>query len=205
MVKTTKYKMKTKKDKTTKKNNKNKKKDEQIFNESNYNDKNGMLTYLWGPPLWFFLHTMSFNYPILPTQEQKTHHKQFIENLQYILPCKYCRINLINNFKKNPITEKHLENRENFSKYIYDLHNIVNKMLDKKFEKSYEEVRNMYENFRSTCLLDKGKIFDFKKMHKKGCTEPIIGRKSKCVLRIIPKEDKTETLKVSNKCLKRKW
>jgi hypothetical protein len=82
---------------------------------------------------------------------------------------------------------------------------MVNKMLDKKISISYEEVRDKYENFRARCSdksLNEEKI-DEKKLHKKGCTEPIFGIKSKCVLRIVPKEKKAETLKVSNECYKK--
>ena len=27
-----------------------------------------MLTAVWGPGMWFYLHTMSFNYPLNPTE-----------------------------------------------------------------------------------------------------------------------------------------
>ena len=37
---------------------------------------------------------MSFNYPINPTNQDKKNYREFILNLQNILPCKYCRINL---------------------------------------------------------------------------------------------------------------
>ena len=36
---------------------------------------------IWGPSGWLFLHTITFNYPINPTQEQKTKHKELFENL----------------------------------------------------------------------------------------------------------------------------
>ena len=44
-----------------------------VFTESDYNSPDGMLTTVWGPPLWHSLHTMSFNYPIKQTEAQKTH------------------------------------------------------------------------------------------------------------------------------------
>ena len=56
-----------------------------------------MLTSVWGPSMWHYLHTMSFNYPVKPTQKKK-HYKEFILSLQHVLPCKYCRINLKKNF-----------------------------------------------------------------------------------------------------------
>ena len=34
-----------------------------------------MLTSVWGPSLWQYLHTMSFNYPVKPTKEDKKNYK----------------------------------------------------------------------------------------------------------------------------------
>ena len=40
----------------------------------------GMLTAVWGPSMWHYLHTMSFNYPVSPTKDDKIHYKKFILN-----------------------------------------------------------------------------------------------------------------------------
>ena len=42
-----------------------------IFTKTDYNSGDGMLTSVWGPAQWHFLHTMSFNYPVEPTIEEK--------------------------------------------------------------------------------------------------------------------------------------
>jgi hypothetical protein len=194
--------------KYTKKNTKYKKKTfKNTYNKKDYNSEQGMLTSVWGPSLWHFLHVMSFNYPVKPTKIQKKHYKEFIHNLQYILPCKYCRINLSNNFKKFPLKNEIFENRDSFSRYIYNLHEVVNKLLNKNSNLSYCEVRDRYENFRSRCTIqnkDKN-IFNYKKLKKeKGCTTPLYGKKSKCVINIVPQEKKCKTLKIDKKCLKRK-
>jgi len=177
------------------------------YNKKEYNSEQGMLTNVWGPSLWHFLHLMSFNYPTNPTIAQKKHYKQFIYNLQFILPCKYCRINLSNNFKKFPLKNQIFENRDNFSRYIYNLHEVINKLLKKNSNLSYCEVRDRYENFRSRCTIqnkDKN-IFNYKKLKKeKGCTTPLYGKKSKCVINIVPQEKKCKTLKIDKKCLKHK-
>jgi hypothetical protein len=178
-----------------------------VFSKKDYKSGDGMLTSVWGPPMWHYLHTMSFNYPVNPTPEDKKHYKDFILNLQYVLPCKYCRINLSNNFKKKPLQTCHMENRDAFSRYIYDLHEIVNKMLHKKSQLSYCEVRERYEHFRSRCTEEKPKIFNFKqtstrRKKEKGCTEPLYGKKSKCVINIVPQEDKRATLQIDKKCIK---
>ena len=164
------------------------------YDENEFKSGEGMLTTVWGPSLWHFLHTMSFNYPIQPTSEQKKHYMQFILNMKYTLPCKYCRINLIKNFKDLPIKMSTMKNRETFSKYIYNLHEHVNKMLCKKSNLTYEQVRERYEHFRARCT---------KKVIKKGCTEPMYkGEKAKCIIRIVPQSKKCKTFQMNESCKK---
>ena len=189
--------------KSRKKNPKIKKR---VFTKKQYNSGDGMLTSIWGPSMWHYLHTMSFNYPVEPTKENKHYYKEFVKNLQYTLPCKYCRINLKNNFKAHPIKDCHMKNRESFSRYVYELHELVNKMLNKKSGLKYCDVRERYEHFRSRCSNEKLKLFKFNKTKKKekGCTEPLYGKKAKCIIKIVPHEKKCKTLEIDNKCLKRK-
>ena len=206
---------KTKKNKTIKSSNLrgNKKINKQnntrkkwVYTKKDYQSGDGMLTSVWGPSLWHYLHSMSFNYPIHPTKEEKKNYKEFILNLKNVLPCKYCRINLHNNFKSVPLRNCHMKNRDAFSRYIYKLHEHINKMLNKKSGLTYCEVRERYEHFRSRCTEEKPKLFKFNKTRKnkyeKGCTEPLYGKKSKCVIKIVPKEDKCKTFQINKKCLK---
>ena len=193
-----------------KNNNKNKTK-KRIFNKKDYSSGDGMLTNVWGPSLWHYLHVISFNYPNEPTKLQKNKYKQLLLNLQYTLPCKYCRINLKNNFKKFPLNNSIFENRNSFSRYIYNLHELINKMLGKKSNLTYCEVRDRYEQFRSRCVIENPKIFKYKEnfnktksKKEKGCTEPLYGKKSKCIINIVPQEKKCKTFNIDKKCLKHK-
>ena len=187
-------------------------KTKKIYTKKEYNSGDGMLTSVWGSPMWHYLHTMSFNYPVHPTTEDKQHYRNFIHSLKYVLPCKYCRINLKTNFKQLPLTMADMKDRDSFSRYIYNLHELVNKMLHKKSNLTYCEVRERYEHFRSRCTdSDKPKLFTFSKLGKtrkntskkeKGCTEPLYGKKSKCVLNIVPQEEKVDTFNIDKKCVK---
>lgn len=188
---------------------KTRKKRNHTFTKKEYNSGDGFLTSVWGPAAWHFLHTMSFNYPVNPTHQDKTHYKDFVYNLRHILPCKYCRINLTNNLKKKPLLMCHMKNRETFSRFIYELHELVNKMLGKKSQLTYCDVRERYEHFRSRCTEEKPRIFNFKrdktrKKKEKGCTEPLYGKKSKCVINIVPQENKMATFQIDKKCIKTK-
>ena len=64
-----------------------------VFKDKDYKSNDGMLTSVWGPPLWHSLHTISFNYPVKPTKEQKKHYYDFFSSLANVLPCRYCRDN----------------------------------------------------------------------------------------------------------------
>lgn len=167
------------------------------FNKDHFNSGEGMLTSIWGPGLWHFLHTMSFNYPVKPTKEQKDHYHNFVMSLQNILPCKYCRINLPNNLKKAGYNKHVLRNRTSFSKFIYNLHQEVNCMLGKKVTLTYCDVRDRYEHFRSRCLNKKPKK---KSKYEDGCVDPLYGKKSKCVLQIVPKTSRIRSFRMSPKC-----
>jgi len=198
------------------KTNKTKTKKNLVYSKEDYNSGDGMLTSVWGPSMWHFLHTMSFNYPVNPTKEDKKNYKDFILSLRNVLPCKYCRMNLKNNFKKVPITVENMKNRENFSKYIYQLHETVNDMLKKKSNLTYDDVRERYEHFRSRCMEEKPKVFTFvtkekgkgkrktrkRSVKEKGCTEPLYGKKSKCIIKIVPQEEKGSTFQMDEKCVK---
>jgi hypothetical protein len=208
----------------TRKNKKDKQATKKTYSLKDYSSGDGFLTTVWGPMMWSYLHTMSFNYPVNPTDDDKKHYREFVINLQYVLPCKYCRMNLTNNFKKMPISACHMKNRDTFSRYIYNLHETVNKMLKKKSNLSYCEVRDRYENFRSRCTEESPKIFSFKRLKdnktrkvtgkkeennekntkEKGCTEPLYGKKSKCVIKIVPQEEKQATFQMDKKCIKSK-
>ena len=176
------------------------------FTHKEYMSGDGMMTSIWGPAMWHALHTISFDYPVYPTNEDKKHYKQFIENLKYVLPCKYCRINLTNNLKTYPIRECYMKNRDTFSRYVYNLHEFINKMLGKKSGLSYCDVRERYEHFRSRCTQSDGKkLFKFNKTRKnkeKGCTAPLHGKNAKCVIKIIPEEENEPSFSVDNRCVK---
>ena len=192
--------------KTRRHNNKRKGK---VFTKKNYQSNDGMLTTVWGPSMWHYMHAMSFNYPVHPTAKQKKHFRDFILNLQHTLPCGACRKNLKNNLKAHPLKSEHLKNRDAFSRYVFDLHETVNKMLGKTSGLKYCDVRERYEHFRARCTEDKLKVFKFKKSQtrkkkEKGCTEPLYGKKAKCIIKIVPNEEKCKTLQIDKKCLKRR-
>ena len=149
---------------------------------------------------------MSFNYPMHPTLKDKKHYYKFMKDLVNVLPCKFCRINLKTNYKNLPLKLCDMKNRHTFSKYVYRLHELVNKMLKKKSGLSYCQVRDRYENFRARCTQKKPLLF---KLHKhgtrkeNGCTEPLYGKKAKGIIKIVPQESKCKSFQMNKQCEKK--
>ena len=193
-----------------------KRKTKKIYSKNDFNSKDGMLTLVWGPPIWHFMHTISFNYPTQPTLCEKKYYRDFILGLQHVLPCGKCRKNLTKNLKSLPLQMK---NRETFSRWVYNLHEKVNKMLGKSSGLSFKQVRERYEHFRARCTIDKkGRKKSRKKSRKKGntrrrrktrkvekgCTTPLYGKKSKCIMKIVPHDKKGQSLEIDKRCIKRR-
>lgn len=106
-----------------------------------------MDTRLWGPSAWDFLHTISFDYPEVPSPDDKKNMLIFLNSLSKVLPCSWCRKHFNETLKKNP---PELQSRESFSRWFVDVHNSVNKRL-KKPEYSYNDARKKYESHRGQC------------------------------------------------------
>ena len=86
-------------------------------------------------------------------------------------------------------------------------------------------MRERYEHFRSRCtqdelmqktmhndeskedlttknILAKDPNKDSTKKSESGCTESLHGKKSKCIINIVPQEDKRDSFQMHKKCLK---
>ena len=86
---------------------------------------------IWGPHMWFSLHTISFNYPIKPTENDKYYYKNYFNSLQHVIPCSVCKRNYIRHLNELPI-DKAIENRKSLVYWVIDLHNLVNSETGKK-------------------------------------------------------------------------
>ncbi len=97
---------------------------------------------IWGPHLWFSLHTISFTYPLKPKDSDKANYKSFFTELQHVIPCSVCKKNYIRHLKEFPVNE-HLNNRKDIVYWVIDLHNMVNSETGKRVL-SYEEALKRY-------------------------------------------------------------
>jgi hypothetical protein len=170
---------------------------------ANKNLDNGLMTRLWGPSGWLFLHCISFGYPykIDPTNpehlEKQNDYYRFFYYLGKVLPCKYCRDSYMEFFTQlSPMSK--LGSRKEFTKWLYDIHNLVNNKLGvpKCDVPSFEEIEVRYQSFRAACkpLTETQK----KDNAAKGCIAPEDGKPKRCVIKVVEYDKIPETTKPIN-------
>jgi len=146
-------------------------------------DDTGIQTRVWGPAGWLFLHSIAQNYPWKPDQEKKENYLTFFKQVGNVLPCRYCRESY-QKFITEPGTELNMsvmESRKTFVKWLYLVHNKVNKKLGVKKVPSIQKVWNRYESYRSKCT----KSPEIPDKPKKGCHDPLNGYRKKCIVNVI--------------------
>lgn len=95
---------------------------------------------IWGPSGWLFMHSISFQYPENPTEEDKNNYRVFFESLKNTIPCPKCREHYSENLKQKPIQ---LNSRDELIQWVIDIHNEVNEKNSKKIY-SRQEVEKLY-------------------------------------------------------------
>lgn len=104
-----------------------------------------MKTRVWGQPAWIFLfNAVAGAYPIRMDMKNKEHVKimkkfhAMIKSLEYTLPCYWCRLSFGTYLKEVPL-ENYSGSRKDMLKWLYLVHDRVNKKLMKqekiKFDK----------------------------------------------------------------------
>ena len=166
--------------------------------------KDGISPKIWGPAGWVFLHSIAANLPNRPNKPYDSNemrkykkridaHWNFICSLKYVLPCGDCRENVTRNLKSLGWNKEKLRNRKTFIKFIYDLHNKVNKetnSIRKYTPPTLNEVIQMYNNFRR---------------HK---DRNLLGECGRLLLRVLPYDENKfcpkNTFTVHEKCIRKK-
>lgn len=86
-----------------------------------------MDTRFWGPSGWKLLHAITFGYDPNNVKSKAAIQTTF-EMLPFVLPCKFCRSSLTEYMEKYPL-EPALESKANLTKWLWLIHNEVNKKL----------------------------------------------------------------------------
>lgn len=133
------------------------------------NSNNGLMTKIWGPSLWMSLHCITFGYPKEPTPEHKEKYKMFFTLIGDVMPCGLCR----ESYKEfistddTKLTDDVFTNRETLTRWLFLVHERVNKKLGVTYGITYQDVVKKYEAFRAKCKKSKDP------QTKKGCIMPM--------------------------------
>ena len=103
--------------------------------------------HIWGPGAWTLLHSVTFNYPEKPTQQDKNEFSDFFYALANVLPCSVCQDHFKKHLNNLPI-KFYLESKETLTKWLFEIHNLVNQDTKKKTIK-YKQFKQIYKNIYS--------------------------------------------------------
>ena len=126
---------------------------------SDPNSNNGLITSIWGPPTWESFHSITFGYPINPSEQEKQDYLAYFKLLGKVLPCIYCRESY-QKFISESNTKLDMNvvfSRETLTRWGHRLHDSVNNKLGVDYGDTYEELCYKYESYRAICtVLEKG-------------------------------------------------
>ncbi len=118
-----------------------------------HNSNNGLITKIWGSAGWTFNHSITFGYPVNPTEADKIKYRNYFISVGDVLPCRFCRESYQKFITNGPtaLTDEVLTNRASLTKWFYDIHEAVNAKLEINYGITYEDVVDRYESFRAKC------------------------------------------------------
>ena len=106
---------------------------------------------IWGPHYWFFLHTITLSYPVYPNAVTKKKYYDFVQNIPLFIPVESIASDFSKLLDKYPV-QPYLDNKESFIRWMWFIHNQINKKLEKPqitlndfYVKYYQEYKPMNE------------------------------------------------------------
>lgn len=117
---------------------------------------------IWGPHMWFFLHTSALNYPIYPNEVTKKKYYDFFQNLHLFIPVESIGSYFSQLLDEYPISP-YLDNRESLTRWVWFIHNKINEKLEKPTISLNDFYEKYYENYKPK----KNKEKDYYKIIKK--------------------------------------
>jgi len=152
-----------------------------------------MNTKVWGPPTWFFLHSMAMSYPKKININNKRHvvlkEKMYnlLSSLGYILPCPICGESYNYYITQSDYQIwNYLDSRKNLTYFIYKIHNLVNEKLGVPScdIPTYYEVLKFYSRFiaGNPCVVTTDKEREIKKLQ--GCKNSDF-KQYKCIVNVL--------------------
>lgn len=86
---------------------------------------------VWGPPYWFFLHTVAHTYPEVPNAVTKRKYYDLIQNMPLFLPDAEIGNRFSGMLDAYPVSP-YLDSRDSFVRWVHFVHNKVNQRVGKR-------------------------------------------------------------------------
>jgi len=109
----------------------------------------GLDSKVWGPPMWFFLHTTAICYPLHPNAVTKKKIYDFFQNLHLFIPIEPMASNFSKLLDEYPIAP-YLDNRESLVRWVWFIHNKINQQLEKPQISLNDFYVKYYESYKNT-------------------------------------------------------
>lgn len=77
----------------------------------------------WGPNAWEFLYSVAKGYPIIAGVKDKVQMRNFLQSLQFALPCHDCRNNFATELKR--LTDDDLSSADKLNKWLTKVRNTI--------------------------------------------------------------------------------
>ena len=117
----------------------------------------------WGPYGWYFLHALTFAYPMNIKEEDKSRMINFINLFKELIPCDNCKKNFRNHLIKYPLTDDILSSRQTLIIWMLNIHNEVNKITRKpQYLESDLRDKFSYINTRNPLVIHTNSLLFFK-------------------------------------------
>ena len=102
---------------------------------------------IWGPHYWFFLHTIAMSYPIHPNAVTKRKYYDFVQNIPLFIPVESMAGEFSKLLDQYPV-QPYLDNKESFIRWMWFIHNKINKKLEKPQISLNDFYVNYYEEYK---------------------------------------------------------
>lgn len=171
----------------------------------NMNDNISMKTKVWGPPAWFFLHSIAMAYPKKINNNNPEHIRiknsmfTFLSHLGNILPCAICGVSYSRYIREPELSiEKYLDSRAKLSYFMWLIHEKVNDKLGVPHCDRFnlEETTKYFYKFRAQGKIPCSATTDQERINSllTGCDEKDIKNKHfkdyKCYVNIVDENEK---------------
>ena len=104
---------------------------------------------IWGPHYWFFLHTIAMSYPIHPNAVTKKKYYDFVQNIPLFIPVESMAGEFSKLLDQYPV-QPYLDNKESFIRWMWFIHNKINKKLEKPEISLNDFYIKYYEEYKTT-------------------------------------------------------